>query len=391
MPARCPPPSSPTSSSSWAEERRGFDEPGDRAELLARIVELRRQCGDARGAGVTLTLLARIYWAMGRIREGFACAAEAVEILEPLGEGPELAHAYAGYSLQEMTAHHGSEAVRWGRRAVELAERVGAPEAQLMALNAIGLAQLECFEQLEGIEALERAARLAEADGDDYEVGRALGNLGAALGEIRRYEQAAAYLERAIAFSEERDLDDTTGHATAELAKVRFEQGSWDEADRLAASALRHREVSLGIPIVALCVRGRIARPPRRSRGGVVPGRGLGARARYRRPARGSGRSPPGAQSWPGSQVAPKTSRRSWSPRTSRRAQLGLRWAIGELGSWLVRAGALERLPEDVAAPYAASLARGGGGVAADRLSRTSRPRRSRRETRRRCASRSRS
>ena len=32
-----------------AEERRGFDEPADRAALLARIVELRRQCGDARG------------------------------------------------------------------------------------------------------------------------------------------------------------------------------------------------------------------------------------------------------------------------------------------------------------------------------------------------------
>src|SRR5262249_27032608 len=161
----------------------------------------RRQAGDARGTGYTLTLLARIYWAMGRIHDGFECAAEAVSTLEPLGEGPELAHAYAGYSLQEMAAHHGDEAVRWGERAVALAERVGAPRAQLMALNAIGLAQLECFEQLEGVETLERAARLAEELGNDYEVGRALGNLGAALGDIRRYEQAAAYLERAIAFS----------------------------------------------------------------------------------------------------------------------------------------------------------------------------------------------
>src|SRR3954469_20452968 len=127
-----------------------------------------------------------------------------------------------------------------------------------MALNAIGLAQLECFEQLEGIDALERAARLAETHGDDYEVGRAVGNLGFALGEMRRYDQATTYLARAIAFSEARDLDDTTGHATADLAKIRFEQGSWDEAERLPVSALRHREVSLGIPIVALCVLGRI-------------------------------------------------------------------------------------------------------------------------------------
>jgi tetratricopeptide (TPR) repeat protein len=127
-----------------------------------------------------------------------------------------------------------------------------------MALNAIGLAQLECFEQLEGVEALQRAASLAEAHGDDYEVGRARGNLGFALGEIRHYEPAAAYLERAISFSEERDLDDTTGHAMSDLAKIRFEQGRWDEAERLAVSALRYRDVSLGIPIVELCVRGRI-------------------------------------------------------------------------------------------------------------------------------------
>ena len=30
----------------------------------------------------------------------------------------------------------------------------------------------------------------------------------------------------------------------------------------------------------------------------------------------------------------------------------GLRWAIGELGSWLVRAQALDRLPDDAAPPY---------------------------------------
>ena len=335
----------------WAEERRGFDEPGDRAELLERIVELRRQCGDARGAGVTLTLLARVLWAMGRIRDGFACAAEAVATLEPLGEGPELAFAYAGYSLQEMTAHNGHEALRWGRRAVELAERVGAPEAQLLALNAIGLAQLECFEDLEGVETLEHAARLAEAQGHDYEVGRALGNLAAALGDIRRYEQAAVYLERAISFSEERDLDGPTGHAKAELARIRFDQGRWADADELAASALRHRDVSLGIPIVALCVRGRVAvrRGEPESASHLDEAWAL---------AHDTGDL---AWIWP---VAAGRAEAAWL--AGRPAEIpslveaafeqacaaGLRWAIGELGSWLVRARALDRLPDEAAPPY---------------------------------------
>jgi DNA-binding CsgD family transcriptional regulator/tetratricopeptide (TPR) repeat protein len=335
----------------WAEERRGFDEPGERAALLTRIIELRRQSGDARGTGVTLTLLARIYYGMGRSREGFECAAEAIATLEPLGEGPELAHAYAGYSMQEMTAHHGEEALRWGRLAVDLAERVEAPLAQLMALNAIGLAQLECFERLEGIDDLERAARLAEAHRDDYEVGRALGNLGAGLGEIRHYEQAEAYLERAISFSEERDLDDTTGHATADLAKIRFEQGRWDEAERLAASALRHREVSLGIPIIALYVRGR-TRVRRGDPDAAVFLDEAWALARDT-----------GDLSW----IWPVTAARAetaWlagretevaalvEPAYGRACAAGLRWAIGELGSWLLRTGALERLPADVPSAF---------------------------------------
>ena len=335
-----------------AEERRGFDEPADRVRLLERILELRRLTGDARGAGVTLTLLARILWGLGQSREGSACAAEAIAILEPLGDGPELAHAYAGYSLQEMVTHRGDEAVRWGRRAVELAERVGAPEAQLMALNAIGLAQLECFEQLEGIEALERAASLAEGAGDDYEVGRALGNLGAGLGEIRRYEQAADYLERAIAFSTERDLDDTTGHALADLAKISFEQGSWDEADRLASSALRHRELSLGIEIVALCVRGRVA--VRRGEPEAVSllddaweaARDTGDLSWIWPIAAGRAEA-----AWLGGspqEIAPLVESAYEQARAT-----GLRWAIGELGSWLVRAGALDHLPDELTVPYA--------------------------------------
>ena len=241
-----------------AEERIGFDTPAERVALLERIVELRRRSADERGVGATLALLARTFWTQGRIREAFGRIAEAVEILERLPPGPELAQAYAAYSLQEMLAHRGREAVLWGSRAIELAEEVDAPVALRMALNSVGAAQIACFEQLEGIEPLERAVRIASEEGDDFEVGRALGNLGGCLEEIRQYELAVAYLERAVAFDEEHDLDALEGHARAELAKVHFEQGRWDEADRLAELALRHRDASLGTPIFALCVRGRI-------------------------------------------------------------------------------------------------------------------------------------
>jgi DNA-binding CsgD family transcriptional regulator/tetratricopeptide (TPR) repeat protein len=334
----------------WEEERRAYDTPADLAELLTRIVELRRRSGDALGVGLTLTLLSRSLWAMGRIGEGCARLDEAVEVLEPLGEGPELAHAYAAYSLLQMNAPDGGEALRWGKRAAELAERVGAPAPQLMALNAIGVAQLQCFEQLEGIEALERAAQLAEATGNDYEVSRALANLGYALSEIRQYGRAVPYLERAISFSEERDLDYAADYSRAELAKARFAQGSWNEAARLVEKALP--EAPGGIRIVALCVRGRLAaRRGEPEAASLLDKAWTLAHETGDRPLLWSVAAGRAELAWLAGR--PEEIRPLIEPAYEQACTTGFRWAAGELGSWLVRTGALDRLPEGVAEPYA--------------------------------------
>jgi DNA-binding CsgD family transcriptional regulator/tetratricopeptide (TPR) repeat protein len=336
----------------WAEERIGFEEPSERAELLERIIALRRRSGDDLGRGAALALLARTYWAMGRTRDAFDRVAEAVALLETLPPGPELAQAYAAYSLQEMLACNGRAAVRWGERAVELAERVGARGALSMALNSIGWAQITSLEPLEGIEALERAVGVAAEHGEDFEVGRALGNLGAALGEIRRYEQAVEYLERAIAFDEEHDLDGLTGHVRAELARVRFEQGRWDEADRLAAEALGRRDVSPGITTMALCVRGRI----RVRRGSPDAASFLDEAWAL------SGETADLQWTWP---LVAGRAEAAWlagaadeipqlvGPTYERARQVEHSWATGELGSWLVRAGTLHRLPDGAGTPFA--------------------------------------
>ncbi len=337
-----------------AEERLGFDVPAERVALLERIVELRRRSGDERGVGATLALLARTFWTLGRIRDAFRCVAEAVEILEQLPPGPELAHAYAAYSLQEMLARRGREAVLWGSRAIELAEQVDAPVALRMALNSVGAARISCFEELEGVEQLERAVRIASAGGDDFEVGRALGNLGGCLEEIRQYELAVSYIERAVSFDEEHDLDALAGHALSELAKIRFEQGRWDEADRLAEKALRHRDASLGTPIFALCVQGRI----RARRGDPAAEPLLLESMTLARSIDDVGDIqwvwPPAVGcaelAWLGGRAAEIPA--LVTPAYERACALSVRWAIGELGSWLARAGALERLPDGVPSAF---------------------------------------
>jgi DNA-binding CsgD family transcriptional regulator len=198
---------------------------------------------------------------------------------------------------------------------------------------------------------LERAVRLAGSDGDHFEVGRALGNLGATLSEIRRYDEAAAYLERAVAFDEEHDLDALAGHARVELAKVRLDQGRWAEADSLAVGALRRPSISVGIPIIGLAVRGRIS--ARRGRSDAEPLLDE-AWALCKDTGDLQWIWPPivarAEAAWLGGrldEIAPLV-----QPAYEQARECRLRWAVGELGSWLVRAGVLDELPAEAAEPY---------------------------------------
>jgi DNA-binding CsgD family transcriptional regulator len=209
-----------------------------------------------------------------------------------------------------------------------------------------------CFEELEGIGALERSARLAAASGDDFAVGRALGNLGSSLGELREYEQAAACLAKAVAFDEEHDLDGLGGYAKSWLAKVRFEQGRWDEAELLAGEALRLRDVLIIIPITALGVLGRV-----RIRRGDPGGEPLLDEA-WELAARTGDLQ----RLWP---IAAGRAESAWlsgraeeieglvRPTYEQAVSLGARWPIGELGFWLSRAQALDRPAEEAAEPFA--------------------------------------
>lgn len=336
----------------WTEERVGFDQPPNRIRLLERIIELRRQCGDTRGLGQALTALSLTVWGTGRNADAAALVDEAIRTLEPLSPGPELAHAHAARSIQEALARHGHETLESGARAIELAERFDAPVALHLALCAVGGARLACFGDAAGIADLERSARLGLENGDDFAVGRALGNLGNTLGELRRYGQAIAYLEQAIAFDDEHDLDGQGGYARSWLAKVRFEQGGWDEAEQHAEQALVHRDVLVLIPITALCVKGRL-----RVRRGDPDGDAFLDEAWALAERTGELR-----RLWP---IAAGRAESAWlngradrieelvRPTYEHARTLGLEWAVGELGFWLWRAGADMELLDGGAEPYA--------------------------------------
>ena len=63
---------------------------------------------------------------------------EAIELLERLPAGHELAMAYANISQRRMVAEDTAEAIAWGNRALELARSLGDTEAEVYALSNIG-------------------------------------------------------------------------------------------------------------------------------------------------------------------------------------------------------------------------------------------------------------
>ncbi|GBD29460.1 Transcriptional regulatory protein LiaR [bacterium HR32] len=305
-----------------------------------------------------------ILWASGRSAEAAARAQEAIDLLEALPHGPELAAAYTTRSYLCMLARDADGAIAWGTKAIDLAGRVGATESLARALNAVGSTEIVLLERREGIARLEESFRLARQAGLDTVAAVALGNLGSASGEIRDYPTALRYLEETIAFSAQRDLDAQVHYATAWLARVRFAQGRWAEAGELATQVASTPGVSPITPIVAFTVLGRI----RTRRGDPQATEALDQAWRL---AEATGDL---QRLWP---AAAGRAELAWlsgepdripalvEPTLALAQRLGSRWAIGELAYWLWKAGALAAPPEQSAEPFALQM-RGEWRAAAD-------------------------
>jgi DNA-binding CsgD family transcriptional regulator/tetratricopeptide (TPR) repeat protein len=209
--------------------------------VLARCeaLECYRSLGDRRREGDSQRWLSRLQWFLGRNREAEEAAAEAVDLLEGLPPGIELAMAYSNVAQLRMLADQSDEAIAWGTRAIELAERLGDVEVQAHALNNVGTAEMKSFGD-GGALKLERSLELAQAAGLEEHVARAFCNLGAEGVQLRSYRLADRYLGEGIDYCGEHDLDSWRFYLLAWRARSQLDQGSWDAAVDSAAEVLRY-------------------------------------------------------------------------------------------------------------------------------------------------------
>src|SRR3954451_19471172 len=314
-------------------------------------LDLRRQQNNLLKVGDNLCWLSRLAYIRGRGQDAQKLAMDAVQILEQLPPGPELAMAYSAMSQRHMLSEDNLAAVDWGQRALRIAEPLGLIETVVHALNNVGTAELQMGE-LAGRAKLERSLELALAHGMHEHAGRAYLNLADQALVVRDYDRVRQILADGLGYMRDRDLDLWTMYALTERARAHLEQGLWREAGDDASVVLGGAPAAISrlvAAVVLACVRMRQGDPKARP---------LLDDARERAWATGDiMRIGP---------LAAARAEAAWLEGDKERTcdevaeayALALRhpepWRLGELGLWLWRAGALDHEPplDRMALPY---------------------------------------
>jgi DNA-binding CsgD family transcriptional regulator/tetratricopeptide (TPR) repeat protein len=207
-------------------------------EAQEDALECHRRLGDRLGEGDALRSLSRLLFFAGRTADGEGAARAAIELLEQLPPGHELAMAYANFSQRRMVVEEYDEAMAWGNRALDLAQRLDDAETFVYALTNIGAAELDAGGP-NGHDTLEQARSLAERLGLEDHVGRAFALLVIYAVRNRRFELADRYLAPGLAYCAERGLDTPRGYLLANRARVELYRGEWNAAGDSISLVLR--------------------------------------------------------------------------------------------------------------------------------------------------------
>jgi DNA-binding CsgD family transcriptional regulator len=198
------------------------------AAALREAVEIHRARGDLPAQGRALRRLAIQLGQNGALAEAKAAVSEAVAVLEQLPPGPELARA-CNTMAAVLGVFDDDAALRWGKRAIELAEEVGCLDAVAEALNIVGIVELRQG-NMDGLVRLDRSRELAEQAGDEFATARAYVNPAAVLAARCEWVLADRYIQPGLAFCREHGLDHWLGWLTTMAAEAALARGRWDEA-----------------------------------------------------------------------------------------------------------------------------------------------------------------
>jgi DNA-binding NarL/FixJ family response regulator len=231
---------------------------GDEAVAARQAaLDLWRSLGDHIKEGENLRWLAHAHWLQGRGAETEAAAIAALQVLEPLASGPELAMVYSTLAQVRMFDNDLEGTLLWGHRAIALAEQLGETETLIHALASIGAGRQFAGDD-RGQEDLERSLQLALDHGYLEHACRGLLVRAWTALSAMRLDEADRRIAAAVAFATEHDLDFRRGYLLAGRAALRFRQGAWGEAEEELRPLLSQPMLSPVTRMVALTTWGQL-------------------------------------------------------------------------------------------------------------------------------------
>lgn len=329
--------------------------PQEALEVEHAALELHRARQDPVGAGRALRWISRLSWMLGRGAVASQFAHRAIETLEPLGRGHELAMAYSNLAQIHMLSDDVVAAREWGGRALAIADELDDSFVRAHALNNVGTA-LATGERLDvGTAMLRESLDIALVNGFVDHAARAYCNLSVTLAIHRRYADAEQAMDEGIAYCADRDLDYYGDYITAMRAKTAVERGAFEEAEHLTDRLLAIPHLSVVARIPTVTCRGLLAAVR-----GEDPTALLAEARRLSKETREPQRLVPVAlavaeAAWIAGRPAEVVSVLDdlWSGNTGQPQA----WRTGELGWWLRLVGDTRELPGPAAGPFALMLA----------------------------------
>ena len=318
-------------------------------DAIRQAIELWEQVDDTLRVGDDYRRLSRLSSVFGQRADAERAADRAVELLEQLPPGRELARAYANQATLMMLEDDPVACREWGGRALSLAEDLGDTATVVHVLNSMGAAGGLASDP-DGEKLLLEALAIGLEHGLEDEVARSYTNLAFTAQLALDLGKGERYLAAGLAYFEQHDLHGGAQCAQGGLIENVLRQGRWDEAAERSLAMLSGGPTSRrnleALTSLAL-VRARRGDPE------VWPlldqGKAMAEDSRELQRL---------------TMVAAARAETHWLAGHPERiadevrgpyqlaVELAIGYAIGELGIWLWRAGELTRLPPSVADPY---------------------------------------
>ncbi len=200
-----------------------------------------------------MTMLNRV----GQNAEAQRVSHEAINILEALSPGRELALAYRMRAAVSLVNRDCEEALTLAEKALHLAEQFEAADVIAAIHVTVGTAWM-FLDYARGCAYLEDKIEAAQQADLSVRVAHMYSNLAAASGEVYQLARGEEYAARGIAYALERDLDSHRLYMQAWQSMIWLYLGRWDEAAEIASLVLNSAGVTVISRITALAALGRI-------------------------------------------------------------------------------------------------------------------------------------